>query len=478
MKKFLKLNISVFDKILMHKSADQGIIANTYLHILSTAYTNFLENYNLSKKGKIWASIRSKLVLIVRAFQFIFNGKYYCTQQKNVKSDVLFVSHLTNKQQVSKDSDAYFGDLPNQLLLNGISSSIVLMNHAKVNKRQMFDGWNGSEIPRFVLFSSLGFLSEIRLYLAQRKSEQQLKYILKDLKIDKTLVEEILYNHFSSSTFEALRVAKQVANIANSTNAKFIVTTYEGHAWECLVYYHARKFNPDIKCFGYQHSAVFEHQYAIKRPLGNKYDPDVILTSGLLSQVIFKRIQSIKSNVVCLGSPQHNPSEILLNKAQCCLVVPRAEVAECLTLFEFSLTHAKQHQENKFIWRLHPLVSFDNLKKHSAIFNNLPDNIYLSECDLDDDIKKCDSVLYRGSTAVVKAINVGLKPIYFQQSTDELSIDSIYQFQQGKEVVHNQKELNLALNKSIDKETKQALQDFAQDFFTLLDVQALKDAML
>jgi hypothetical protein len=478
MKKFLKSNISVFDKILMHKSADQRIIANTYLHILSTAHTNLLENYNLSTKGKIWASIRSKLVLVVRAFQFIFNGKYYCTRQKNVKSDVLFVSHLTNKQQLSKDNDAYFGDLPNQLLLNGISSCIVLMNHAKVNKRQMFDGWNGSEIPRFVLFSCLGFLSEIRLYLAQRKSEQQLKYILKDLKIDKTLVEEILYNHFSSGTFEALRVAKQIANIANRTNARFIVTTYEGHAWECLVYYYARQFNPDIKCFGYQHAAVFEHQHAIKRPLGKKYNPDVILTSGLLSQAIFNRIKSIKSNVVCLGSPQHNPSEILLKKTQCCLVVPQAEVAECMTLFEFSLTYAKQHQENKFIWRLHPLMSFDNLKKHSAIFNNLPDNIYLSECGLDEDIQKCDSVLYRGSTAVVKAINLGLKPIYFQQSTDELSIDSIYQLQQGKEVVHNQKELNLALNKSIDKETKQALQDFAQDFFTLLDVQALKDAML
>ncbi len=478
MKNFFKSNISVFDKILLHKSGDQHIVANTFLHILSTAYPDLLENYNLSTKGKIWASIRFKLVFVVRAFQFIFNGKYYCTRQENVASDVLFVSHLTNKQQISQDADAYFGDLPNQLLLNGISNSIILMNHAKANKRQMLDGWCGSKIPRFVLFSSLGFLSEIKLYFAQRKSEQQLKFIMNDLKIDKKLAKDILYNHFSSSTFAALRVAKQVANIASRTNAKFIVTTYEGHAWECLVYHFARKVNPDIKCFGYQHAAVFEHQHAIKRTLGKKYNPDVILTSGLLSQAIFKRIQSIKSSIICLGSPQHNPSDILLNKSQCCLVVPQAEVSECLTLFEFSLTYAKNYQEKKFIWRLHPLVSFENLKKHSAIFNNLPDNIYLSESDLDEDIQKCDSVLYRGSTAVVKAINAGLMPIYYQKSADELSIDSIYQLHQGKVVVHNQKELNLALNKDIDKETKQALQDFAQDFFTLLDVQALKDAML
>jgi hypothetical protein len=79
---------------------------------------------------------------------------------------------------------------------------------------------------------------------------------------------------------------------------------------------------------------------------------------------------------------------------------------------------------------------------------------------------------------VVKAINAGLKPIYYQQSADELSIDPIYQHQQGKEIVHNQKELNLALNKGIDMETKQTLQDFAQDFYTSLDVQVLKNAML
>lgn len=462
----------------MHKSADQHIVANTCLHILSTAHPDFLENYNLSTKGKVWASIRAKLVLVVRAFQSIFNGKYYCTRQKDVKSDVLFVSHLTNKQQVSQDSDAYFGDLPNQLLLNGIGSSVVLLNHAKANKQQVLDGWGGSEIPRFVLGPSLGFLSEIKLYFAQRKSNQQLKSILKSLKVDKILAEDILYNHFSSSTFDALRVAKQVANIASRTNAKFIVTTYEGHAWERLVYYYTKKVNPDIKCFGYQHAAVFEYQHAIKRPLGKRYDPDVILTSGLLSQAIFKKIQSIKSSIVCLGSPKHYTSGVVLNKVQCCLVVPQGEVVECLTLFKFSLTYAKQHNEQKFIWRLHSLISFDNLKNYSAIFKNLPDNIYLSECDLDEDIQKCDSVLYRGSTAVVKAINAGLKPIYYQQSADELSIDPIYQHQQGKEIVHNQKELNLALNKAIDMEAKQALQNFAQDFYTPLDVQVLKDAML
>ena len=92
---------------------------------------------------------------------------------------------------------------------------------------------------------------------------------------------------------------------------------------------------------------------------------------------------------------------------------------------------------------------------------------------MDDDIQKCDSALYRGSTAIVNAINAGLKPIYYKQSTDELSIDPIYQQQQGKETVRNQNELHLAFNKNIDAKTRQTLQDFAQDFYTPLNVNAL-----
>ena len=312
----------------------------------------------------------------------------------------------------------------------------------------------------------------------QKEVKKRLKKQLKDLQINKALAKDILLHHMSSSTFNALRIAKQVAEIASRTNAKFVVTTYEGYSWERLVYYYTKNNNPNIKCFGYQHGAVFENQHAIKQSLGKKYDPDFILTSGLLSQAIFKQIQSIKSSIVCLGSPRHNSAGMVLNKAQCCLVVPEAMVDECLTLFKFSLTYAKQHQEQRFIWRLHPLLSFEKLKKHNNIFKELPDNICLSEDSLGEDIKKSDSVLYRGSTAVVNAINAGLKPIYYQQSTDELSIDPIYQQQKGKDIVFNQKDLRLALNKDIDAEVKQSLQNFAQDFYTPLDVQALKQAML
>jgi len=265
----------------------------------------------------------------------------------------------------------------------------------------------------------------------------------------------------------------QVAEVVKKTNAKFIVTTYEGHAWERLVYYYVRKINPNIKCFGYQHAAVFEYQHAIKRLLNVEYNPDVVFTSGLIARNILKQSQLGENEIVCVGSPKHLTSNMVTNKSQSCLVVPEAFVSECLMLFRLSLEYAKQHKGQKFVWRLHPLVSLEELKKQSIIFKNLPNNVCFSEDSLDEDIKKCDSVLYRGSTAVVNAINAGLKPIYYQQSGDELSIDPIYTHEKGKFIVCNQEEFGLALSQGIDVKTMQSLQDFAQDFYTPLDVGVL-----
>jgi len=463
---------SIFDKILTHKGSNQYIVANTYLHILGTC-PKFLKQYKVSRKAKIWFSISHYLVATIKIFHSIFNKKHYSTQQENVNTDILFVSHLTNKSQTLQGNDAYFGDLPRKLLEQGFNCGVALINHAKVSNQNISSGWKGNRVYRFVLSPSLDFLSEMELYFSQRKSKKKLRFILEDLKIGKELKRDVLRHHLSSSTLSSHRIAKQVADIANHTGAKFVITTYEGHAWERLVYYYARKANPNIKCFGYQHAAIFECQHAIKRPLSAEYNPDIILTSGLIAKDILEQEQLKESEITCIGSPKYSIPCAMTNKRQVCLVVPTYIVEECLNLFKFSLVYAQKHQDQKFIWRLHPLINFERLKKYSSIFKELPSNICLSESALKKDIKDCDSVLYHASTAVVNAINSGLKPIYYQQSSDELSIDPIYTHKKGKSIVHNQKELGLALDRDIDAKTMQSLHDFAQDFYTPLDVNAL-----
>ena len=120
------------------------------------------------------------------------------------------------------------------------------------------------------------------------------------------------------------------------------------------------------------------------------------------------------------------------------------------------------------------MLNFEKLQRHSDIFKKIPNNIYLSKRSLADDIQKCDCVLYRGSTAVIDAINKGLKPIYYQQSLDELSIDPIYQQLDGN-VVSNQVELGRSLNKCGDHDATNRLISFAQNFYTPLNVEGFAE---
>ena len=82
-------------------------------------------------------------------------------------------------------------------------------------------------------------------------------------------------------------------------------------------------------------------------------------------------------------------------------------------------------------------------------------------------------MLYRGSTAVVNAINAGLKPIYYQLPVNELNIDPIYQCHKEKFVVNNQNDLRIAFCKDINEVSRQSLQDFAQDFYTPINIDVL-----
>ena len=464
----------IYDQILINQSAPE-IVANQYLHLIKP-HPESIKNYNLPRFFKIYLPLRFLLIEIIRILQSIFVKKN--NFNNNFKSEVLFVSHLTNTKQLSEDDDAYFGGLPNQLFDQGYKSSIALINPINVKNHKPSNVWRRSKVQRIVLNSTLSFLSEIRLCVAQIKSKKQLNYIVKNLKIDTLITKAALIYHFSSGTFAALRIAIQIENIVKKTNAKYIITTYEGQVWECLVYYYARKANPNIKCFGYQHSAVFEHQNLIRRTLTSNYIPDVILTSGLIAKNLFKQRLLNIDKVSCLGSSRHLPPSFPPCEVNCCLVIPEGFITESLLLFKISLNYAKEHQNQKFIWRLHPLLSFDNLIKTSSIFNNLPNNIYLSKGDLDIDIRNCNSVLYRGSSAVVVAINAGLKPIYYQSSLNEFNIDPIYQFQEGKSIVKNLNELRVALSKDVDQVSRQSLQDFAQDFYMPFNIDNLLKEMI
>ena len=330
--------------------------------------------------------------------------------------------------------------------------------------------WKANPVTRVVLDTTLTFVGELKIKFTQLASIYDLKKLMSHLDIPVFIRQQACIQMISPETINAVRISKQIGLLVSKTNPKYLIMTYEGHAWERLVLREARKFNPNILCIGYQHAPIIEHQHASQRNLAKLYNPNVVLTAGKISEEFFKDVSKLADVAIkCLGSAKSQSSKFK-NKSPSysCLVIPEGMLSECLILFEFSLLCARNMPKHKFIWRLHPLLSFKKLKRSSDILNKLPDNVFLSEQTLDFDVQRCDSVLYRGSTAVINAINGGLKPIYYNLD-NELSIDPIYQHGVGKHIVNCFSEFEKSIIDPLSNEEKLELINFSRALYSPLD---------
>ena len=236
----------------------------------------------------------------------------------------------------------------------------------------------------------------------------------------------------SPNSLFAIRLGKQVEQLVEKFMPKFILITYEGFAWERIVFSSARKINPKILCIGYQHAAIFKYQHAIKRDLGAMFNPDYIFTPGKVSKYLLEKVRLVPNkNIVTIGSLRNLELVKRNHKKNICLVAPEGFIEECEIIFKFSFECASLNPNINFIWRMHPLISFDFIKKKLPKFNFLPKNILISKNSLSEDLVSAKALLYRGSTVAITAGANGVIPIYIKQK-NEMSIDPIFNAERGK----------------------------------------------
>jgi hypothetical protein len=144
-------------------------------------------------------------------------------------------------------------------------------------------------------------------------------------------------------------------------------------------------------------------------------------------------------------------------------------------MFEFSILCARANPEIQFIWRLHPIVSFESLKAQNSRLLNHPGNIILSKATLEEDIARSHWALYRGTTAIVQAVVAGLRPIYLELP-DELTIDPLYELNAWRVSVASVSEFQRATLPDLKTPNTQLGSDFEQArryceaFYTPLNV--------
>jgi hypothetical protein len=496
------------DRVLLAPDSTIERVAIPWLHVIRE-HPVFLDNYvdlfEPTKGGKAivrkwWRLFRRKAGWFRQLLRSLhINGKpWFGPDDLPSEIDVLFVSHLLNASQAGREDDFYFGGLPNEVVDRGHSAVIALINHSGQNAEHLAGKWNGSSLPRVILSGSLRFSEEATLRRRLKKESLRLKKLAK--RETAGLFRKVLVRAYqealSGGSLTTLRMATQIGTLAAKLQPKAIVVTHEGHAWERVAFAAARSVDPNVKCIGYQHAALFRLQHAIRRNLAREYNPDHILTAGTISKAQLERAPGLNGiPITVLGSnrtfkgieairqltTQANRAKLFDNPA--CLVLPEGIASECYLLFEFSLGCAQSCPEIKFIWRLHPIVTYESLAAKNPKLRNVPKNIVLSQATLEEDMAQCCWTLYRGTTAVIQAVVAGLQPIYLQLP-EELTIDPLYELKGWRTSVKTIADFIRVIRYDqdrllIDSESEfRFAEGYCRDFFKSLNSGALEAAII
>ena len=418
------------DEILFSKSSTNTTIAINWIHIIK-GQPEYLKKYNV----KSYYFLKKIIVFLKRIINYTLYliKSFFYKKSKFINSEkkILLISHLINVDQISNESDLYFGKLQKILNKKKISFLKIFINHTKENLDKLnldLKVKNTIILPKY-----LNILEEIEIFLCQVKEFLRLKKEASQTNNleKKFFIKETARSLFHVETAFALRLQQQIKKYIKKNNPKFIICTHEGYAWERLVFNAAKSVNPKIKCIGYQHTLFTKFQYSIKRKIIKKYNPDIIWTSGDFSNKELRNQKKLKGIKIINSGSFKNTNKLILKKNNIkrrvgCLVIPEGIFEECYKLFMFSISCAKIMPDINFIWRLHPSLDFKSVMKKMGDNIKIPENIIFSKNkNIENDIKLSRFALYRGSSSIATAFMSGLYPIYLRQKS-ELEIDPLY----------------------------------------------------
>ncbi len=450
--KSYRLLCETCDRVLLAHDSSIERIAIPWLHVirehpmLLAGYAGLFEPAGgIMRSGRKWLGILREKVAGWRRFISAFGSAAFYWEshaEPPSRTDVLFISHLINASHAGRASDFYYGELPDELAGKGYAISIALINHTDLPGRPLAAKWKQSTVPRVVFAKSLGLSGEIALRHRLKKESSRLRMLAMngDAGFPKKVLLQASQEALSGISQATLRLGEQIGALVARLKPKVMVVTYEGHAWERIAFSAARSAFPAVRCVAYQHATLFRLQHAIQRKLAEGFNPDALLTSGVVSKTKLERAPGMQGiPVSVLGSDRtfkrtpataESANKVVLESHSgnlACLVLPEGYMSECRHLFEFSLACERKLPEIRFIWRLHPSVTYKALAKQSPrLMQGLPENIELSSSSLEEDTRRSQWVLYRGTTAVVQAVAAGLRPIYLQRP-GEMTIDPLYE---------------------------------------------------
>jgi hypothetical protein len=246
--------------------------------------------------------------------------------------------------------------------------------------------------------------------------------------------------------------------------------TYEGNHWEKMFVMGLKSVRPKLEVIGYQHAVIPQAAAGVfvsRHEVDIIPHPDVIVTTGTRATNILKNNSSFHSDKIKTGCALRYKylydlecQSVLTpetNKVKTILIALEGIVDASEMLF-YAIKQAKELHDIKFIVRTHPILPLETmLNIVGKSVDDLPMNIETSNLSqVVDDIKRCDMVLYWGSTVALEALMMK-KPLICFDRGDVLSFDPLSDFDDFKWTVGNSTPMIGILNQVNNMSNKEFL---------------------
>ena len=434
------------DKLLKQKPFSIERNANAFLHVIRE-HPVFLKGYKaLFQKNSLSFSIHLIKLFFLNlgigcyklfhaTYRYYFIGDRLINDQRDF--DNIFISHLLNDSFITHKKDFYFFDLPQKISERDRPSLQLYINYTELSSKKICERWKYKPVVSIALPRYLSFKQEIKIRGLMFLEAILILKSKSSSALEKRIKFQAAITSLSSSTHANYRLAFLVQHYVKNNGVKYIFTTYEGHPWERLIFAMARDINPSIICIGYQHALVFKKQHAIRRKLENNFEPNYILFAGENGRRQFRAIDYLPSNrLLCFGTNRMIKSKkdklAVQNKLRnVFLMLSEGDLIECVPLAKLIVKLALDNPEANFIIRFHPITKVENVFKKVPELAQPPMNIELSNLSFEEDLARAHFAIYRGSTTIIKAVQYGLVPLYYERQS-EISIDPLYDIQKQK----------------------------------------------
>lgn len=418
-------NIKKFiDEIFRRRNLTFIEVSNSLLHI-HRYQSDFLKRYTDSRLKKI--SVNQKVKKTHSRVSLFPLSKSFTGEKLTPRCsffDFLIVSHFVHQRNDEMYKDFYFSQIIDSLLKAGYSVRVVyfngadeaILNSCNQKNERVFYNTVPEKLPihmAFVFLIGIFFQSLVYRFYSLFTIHTEKK------KFYRTIAR-------MESSWSNLCTAYNIGKIVEKKSVKFLLTTFEGQAYERLIYFFSRKFHNEIIRVGYFHAAIFEHQFAVRQSLGRNYDPDLILTQGdFASRILSDSYKSNREIIQTIGSPRTLDFNHLGVKENAILVLPSGIFTEVIFLLDFAKKVSELLPTYKIYFRFHP--SFDLTLLESNLFlKRLPVNFFVSTSSLEFDANRCKFTFFRDSTAIFNSIALGTLPIYISKADEEIQVNPIY----------------------------------------------------